>query len=117
MTACRGIRGATTADANTEEAIHAATTEMVQALIDANDLEEASLAAGFFTITPDLDAAFPATAARRLAWSNAPLMDMTQVVVKGSLPRCIRILILVNTDKEPKDLKYVYLKGAESLRA
>jgi len=116
MTACRGIRGATTADANTEKAIHEATTELVQALIDANDLEEDSLAAVFFTITPDLDAAFPATAARKLAWANAPLMDMTQVVVQGSLPRCIRILILVNTEKEPKDLVYKYLKGAASLR-
>ena len=117
MTACRGIRGATTADANTEEAIYAATTELVQALIDANGLEENSLAAVFFTITPDLDAAFPATAARRLAWSNAPLMDMTQVVVEGSLPLCIRILILFNTDKEPNDLVYKYLKGAEALRS
>lgn len=117
MTACRGIRGATTADSNTEEAIHEATTELVQALIDANDLEEDSLAAVFFTITPDLDAAFPATAARKLAWANAPLMDMTQVVVQGSLPSCIRILILVNTEKEPEDLVYKYLKGAASLRA
>jgi len=117
MTVCRGIRGATTADANTEEAIHSATSDMVQASIDANDLAENSVAAVFFTITPDLDAAFPATAARRLAWPNAPLMDMTQVVVKGSLPRCIRILILVNTEKEPKDLVYKYLKGAASLRA
>ena len=117
MTACRGIRGATTADSNTEEAIHEATTDLVQALIDANGLEEDSLAAVFFTITPDLDAAFPATAARRLAWANAPLMDMTQVVVEGSLPRCIRILILVNTDKGPKDLEYIYLKGAAGLRA
>ena len=108
MTACRGIRGATTADANTEEAIHEATTELVQVLIDANDLGEDSL---------DLDAAFPATAARKLAWANAPLMDMTQVVVQGSLPSCIRILILVNTEKEPKDLVYKYLKGAASLRA
>ena len=94
MTVCRGIRGATTADANTEEAIHTATTELVQALIDANDLEEDSLAAVFFTITPDLDAAFPATAARRLAWSNAPLMDMTQVVVEGSLPRSSALVTL-----------------------
>ena len=117
MTACRGIRGATTADANTEQAIHAATTELVQALSDANGLEEDSLAAVFFTITPDLNAAFPATAARRLAWANAPLIDITQVAVKGSLPRCIRILILVNTDKEPKDLVYKYLKGAEALRS
>jgi chorismate mutase len=116
MTACRGIRGATTADANTEDAIHEATTELVQELIDANGLEEDSLAAVFFTITPDLDAAFPATAACQLAWANAPLIDVTQVIVEGSLPRCIRILILVNTDKEPKDLVYKYLKGAASLR-
>ncbi len=117
MTACRGIRGATTADANTEEAIHTATTELVQALIDANGLEDDSLAAVFFTMTPDLDAAFPSTAARRLAWTNAPLLDITQVMVEGSLPRCIRILILVNTDKEPKDLVYKYLKGAKDLRS
>ena len=117
MTACRGIRGATSADANTEEALHAATTELVQALIDANGLEEDSLAAVFFTMTPDLDAAFPATAARRLAWANAPLIDTAQVVVEGSLPHCIRILILLNTDKEPKDLVFKYLKGAKELRA
>ena len=116
MTACRGIRGATTADANTQEAIYEATTELVQELIDANGLVEDSLAAVFFTLTPDLNTAFAATAARRLAWPNAPLMDINQVVVKGSLPRCIRILILVNTDKEPKDLAYIYLKGAGSLR-
>jgi chorismate mutase len=116
MTSCRGIRGATTADANTQEAIHEATAELVQALIDANGLEEDSLAAVFFTLTPDLDTAFAATAARRLAWPDAPLMDITQVVVKGSLQHCIRILILVNTDKEPKDLVYKYLKGAASLR-
>ncbi|NQW22858.1 MAG: chorismate mutase [SAR202 cluster bacterium] len=117
MTACRGIRGATTADANTEEAIHSATTELVQALIDANSLEEDSLAAVFFTLTMDLDAAWAATAARKLAWANAPLMDMTQVHVEGSLPRCIRILILVNTEKESKDLVYKYLKGAKELRS
>ena len=117
MTVCRGIRGATTADANTEEAIYEATDELVQALIEANGLEEDSVAAVFFTLTPDLDAAFPATAARRSAWANAPLMDITQEVVEGSLPRCIRILILVNTDKEPKDLVFKYLKGAEGLRA
>ncbi|HAA94613.1 MAG: chorismate mutase [SAR202 cluster bacterium] len=117
MTACRGIRGATTADANTEEAIHGATTELVQALIDANDIREEDIAAVFFTLTPDLNAAFAATAARKLAWANAPLMDITQVFVEGSLPSCIRILILVNTDKEAKDLEYKYLKGASSLRS
>ena len=117
MTACRGIRGATTADANTQEAIHEATVELVQALIDANHLEEDSLAAVFFILTPDLDTAFAATAARGLAWPKAPLIDITQVDVKGSLPEWNRILILVQPDKEPKDLVYRYLKGAKDLRS
>ncbi len=69
------------------------------------------------TAQEDLDAAFPAAAARRLAWANAPLIDTTQVVVEGSLPHCIRILILLNTDKEPKDLVFKYLKVAKELRA
>ena len=117
MTAVRGIRGATTADANTAEAIHSATAELVQALIDANDLKEDSLSAVFFTMTPDLDAAFPATAARQMGWGATALMDTTQVVVKDSLPRCIRILILVNTEKGAQELVYKYLKGAQGLRS
>lgn len=117
MTVCRGIRGATTADSNTAEDIHSATGELLEELIEANGLEERSLAAVFFTSTPDLNAAFPAAAARKLGWNDTALMGSTEVEVPGSLPRCIRILILLNTDKEPQELVNKYLKGTQALRS
>ena len=117
MTVCRGIRGATLADENSAEAIYGATTELLEALIEANGLEEHSLAAAYFTMTPDLNAVFPAAAARKLGWNNTALMGATEVAVPGSLPRCIRILILVNTEKEPQELVNQYLKGTATLRS
>ena len=117
MTVCRGLRGATTAAANTREAIHDATGELLAALIAANGLEEPQLASVFFTMTPDLNAAFPAAAARRLGWNSTALIGAVETEVPGSLPRCIRVLILVNTDKEPQDLVNIYLRGTETLRS
>ena len=117
MTVCRGIRGATTAEANTPEAIHGATAELLEALIEANGLEERGLASVFFTMTPDLNAAFPAAAARRLGWNSTALLGAVESDVPGSLRRCIRVLILVNTDKEPQELVNIYLRGTEILRS
>ena len=117
MTVCRGIRGATTAEANTREAIHGATAELLEALISANGLEERSLASVFFTMTPDLNAAFPAAAARRLGWNSTALLGAVESDVPDSLRRCIRVLILVNTDKEPQELVNIYLRGTEILRS
>ena len=118
MTVCRGIRGATTAEANTGEAIHGATAELLEALVKENEIEERDVAAAFFTMTPDLNAVFPAAAARRsLGWNNTALMGAVESEVPGSLSRCIRILILVNTDKEPRELVNVYLRGTETLRS
>ena len=117
MTVCRGIRGATVADANSAEAIHGATRELLEALIEANGLQERDLAAVYFTTTPDLNAVFPAAAARQLGWTNTALMGATEVAVPGSLNRCIRILILVNTDKEPQELVNKYLRGTDVLRS
>ena len=117
MTVCRGIRGATVADANTAEAIQDATAELLEALIEANGLQEPALAAVYFTMTPDLNAAFPAAAARRLGWNNTALFGAVEVGVPGSLLRCIRILILVNTDREPQQLVNKYLKGTDTLRS
>ena len=117
MSVCRGLRGATRADENTSEKIYQATREMLQALIDANDIEEKDLAMAYFTVTPDLDAAFPAAAARQLGWNNTALMCATEIPVPGSLPSCIRVLILINTDKRSDEMRNVYLKGTESLRA
>ena len=116
MTVCRGLRGATVADANTPEAIYAATREMLSRLSEANGIVERDLAMAYFTVTPDLNAAFPAAAARQLGWNNTALMCATEIPVPDALPRCIRVLILLNTDREPHELTNIYLNGAEVLR-
>ena len=116
MTVCRGLRGATTADHNSAEAIYSATREMLTSLIEANGIAERDVAMAYFTVTPDLNAAFPAAAARQLGWNNTALMCATEIPVPDSLPSCVRVLILVNTDKEPHELQNVYLKGTEVLR-
>ena len=116
MTVCRGIRGATVAAENTEAAIQSATKELLSSLIDANQIQEPDVAAAYFTMTPDLNACFPAAAARQLGWNHTALMGATEVDVPGSLPRCIRVLILLNTDKEPQELVNLYLNGTVVLR-
>ncbi len=116
MTVCRGIRGATIAEENTAEAIQAATRELLDGLIDGNGITEREVAAIYFTMTPDLNAGFPAAAARQAGWNNTALMGGTEIAVPGSLSKCIRILILFNTDKEPQELVNLYLKGTEVLR-
>jgi len=113
---CRGVRGATTADANTPEAILSATRELLQALVTANDLEPSDLASAIFTTTPDLNAAFPARAARDLGWTDVPLLCTHEMNVPGALPRCIRVLLHWNTDKAPSEVVHVYLRGATLLR-
>ena len=116
MTVCRGIRGATVAEENTAEAIYAATRELLHGLTDANGITEQEVAAIYFTMTPDLNAGFPAAAARQAGWNNTALMGGTEIAVPGSLSKCIRILILFNTDKEPQELVNLYLNGTEVLR-
>ncbi len=116
MTVCRGIRGATVAAENSDAAIYAATRELLSQLIEANDIQEPDVAAAYFTMTPDLNACFPAAAARQLGWNSTALMGATEVDVPGSLQRCIRVLILLNTDKEPQDLVNLYLNGSAALR-
>lgn len=116
MAACVGIRGATRADENTDVAIYAATRELLADVIEANSLEEDHVAAVYFTVTPDLNAAFPAAAARQLGWNSTALMCATEIPVPGSLPRCVRIMVLYNTDKSKDEIVNVYLHGTETLR-
>ena len=116
MKVCRGLRGATRAEENTAEDIYGATREMLERLIDANDIEERDVAMAYFAVTPDLNAAFPAAAARQLGWNSTALMCATEIAVPNSLPSCIRVLILINTEKEPDELHNIYLKGTEVLR-
>ncbi len=116
MTTCRGIRGATTVARNEPEAIWEATQELLQALVEANGLDPCDLASAIFTVTGDLDAAFPATAARRMGWHDVPLLDAREIAVPGSLPRCIRVLLHWNTDRTAAEIVHVYLHAAQVLR-
>ena len=114
---CRGIRGATTVERNEREEILAATTELLQLLISRNELRAADVASAIFTMTPDLDAEFPALAARKLpGWSGVALMCMREIPVPGSLPMCIRVLLHVNTEREAGEISHLYIHGAVNLR-
>lgn len=112
----RGIRGATTVDRDEREEILAATREMLESMVAANGVNPADIAAAYFTVTDDLTAAFPAAAARQLGWTLVPLLDAREIPVPGSLPRCIRALLLVNTDRSQAEVRHVYLRNAVSLR-
>ena len=116
MQICRGLRGATTVSENKADAILEATHELLEALVDANGLQEADVASVVFTATPDLDAAYPAVAARRLGWTETALLCVQEMAVRGSLPRCIRVLIHWNTDRSQDQLHHVYLREARTLR-
>lgn len=113
---CRGIRGATTVERNEQEEILAATAELLQALIRQNDLLAEDVASGIFTVTEDLDAAFPALAARQLGWTEVGLLCMREIPVPGSLEKCIRVLLHVNTRRSASEMRHVYLREAVVLR-
>ena len=112
----RGIRGATVAEANTREAILAATDELLKEVLAVNCLPVEQIASVFFSVTRDLDAEFPAVAARKLGLSNTPLLCLNEIPVPSSLSRCIRILIHANLDIPQNAVKHVYLREAASLR-
>ncbi len=113
---CRGIRGATTADANTPDAILRATRELLLLIIEGNDLDSADIGSAIFTTTPDLDAEFPALAARALGWHDVALMCGHEMNVPGALGSCVRVLIHWNTPKAQHEIQHVYIRGARNLR-
>ena len=112
----RGIRGATTVDRNSKEEIIKRTKELLTVLKKENGFKIEDMVSIFFSATPDLNAAFPAQAARELGWNRVPLFDMQEIEVSGNLPRCIRILIQINCRKSQTEIKHCYLRGAEILR-
>src|ERR1700730_9133343 len=118
--AVRGIRGATTTDEDTETAIVDATTELLAQIARENALQPGDIAAAWFTTTPDLRAKVPAAATRQFGWDDVPLLCAHEMAVPASnprsLPRCIRVLLLVNTDRPSSAMGFVYLRGAQSLR-
>lgn len=113
---CRGVRGATTADANTRQAILTATRQLLDLMVRVNGIAPKDVASAIFTVTKDLDAEFPAFAARQLGWIDVPLLCGNEIDVPGSLRRCIRILANWNTPKGQDEIVHVYIKDAESLR-
>jgi chorismate mutase len=113
---CRGIRGATTVEHNDREEILAATRELLELLIRHNDLRAEDVASAIFTVTEDLDAEFPALAARFLGWTEVALMCAREIPVPGSLGKCIRILLHVNTTRSAAEIQHVYIRGAVNLR-
>jgi len=113
----RGIRGATVASANQKEAILLATRELLEAIMDANPtLTPENVASALFTVTDDLNAAYPAKAARQLGWTETPLMCAREIPVPGNPPLCIRVLLHWNTDLPQSAIRHVYLGEASALR-
>lgn len=112
----RGIRGAVVAETNTPEAIRSATRELLETMVAVNEVSVDDVVAVFFTVTADLDRAFPASAVRELGWTHVPLLDAMAPPVADDLPRCIRVLVLINTDRPAAEIQHVYLGQARDLR-
>jgi chorismate mutase len=112
----RGVRGATTVENNTRDEILTATRQLFALMIRLNGIESEMAASAMFSVTTDLNAEFPALAARQLGWLEVPLLCTYEIDVPGSLKKCIRILINWNTEKSQHDIKHVYIKDAVRLR-
>lgn len=113
----RGIRGAITVSADQEVEILTATRELLTAILAGNpDLQSADIASAFFSVTEDLQAVFPALAARQIGWDLVPLLCSREIAVPGSMPLCVRVLIHWNTRLPQNHINHVYLKEAASLR-
>ncbi len=113
----RGIRGAISVEENTPDAIFAATRELMDEVVARNQLNVDDVASVLLTMTPDLNAAFPAKAVRSVpGWEWVPLMCSSELNIEGSLPQCVRVLLHVNTDLGQDALNHVYLKAATVLR-
>src|SRR5918912_4275216 len=106
---CRGIRGATTVEHNEGEEILAATTELLQLMMHWNELHVEDIASAIFTVTEDLDAEFPARAARLLGWVEVAVICTREIPVPNSLGKCIRVLLHVNTTRRASAIRHVYL--------
>ncbi|MGH3239614.1 MAG: chorismate mutase [Spirillospora sp.] len=114
--AVRAVRGATQVDADDREQILEATAELVAAVTARNGLSTDDVISVIFTVTPDLTAEFPALAARKLGFHEVPLLCATEIGVPGALPRVIRLMAHIETERPRKDVQHVYLRGATALR-
>ena len=116
MSYSRGIRGAISVSNNTKDEIISSASILLRKMVSLNKIMIEDLASVVFSVTKDLDAEFPAIAARKLGWKTTPLLCTYEVAVPGSLPKCIRVLMLVNSGKNQSSMKHVYLRNAKKLR-
>jgi chorismate mutase len=116
MTVIRGVRGANTVRDNTRESILEATRELLEVLVRENEIRTEDIVSVFFTLTPDLNAEFPAFAARDMGWTRVPLLCAAEISVPGSMPRCLRILMHVQTSRSGDEIRHVYLGETALLR-
>ncbi len=113
----RGIRGATTIETNNKQEILAATEKLLREMISENKIEANDVAQIVFSVTEDIDAAFPAAAARQIdGWSFVPVMSMREIPVPGSLKMCIRVMMTVNTTAKQEEVQHIYHSGSIVLR-
>ncbi len=116
-TVCRGVRGAITVEANTAAAIISATHELLRVMVEANQIMPDDIGSAFFTTTPDLNAEFPAVAARQfMGWQLVPMMCSHEMAVPHALPMTLRVLIHWNTTRQPHEIRHIYLRDAVRLR-
>jgi chorismate mutase len=113
---CRGVRGATTVEANTRDEILTNTRQLLALMIRANGIEPGDVASAMFSLTADLNAEFPALAARQLGWLDVPLLCTYEVDVPGSLRKCVRVMIHWNTETPQHQIRHIYIKEATRLR-
>jgi len=113
---CRGVRGATTVESNSRDDILVATRQLLALMIRLNGIDTENVGSAIFSATRDLNAEFPALAARQLGWLDVPLLCTHEIDVPGSLSRCIRVLVNWNTEKRQDEVTHVYLKDAVRLR-
>jgi chorismate mutase len=112
----RGVRGAITVEENSAEEILQATIVLLTEITKINEVAEDSIASILFSTTPDLNAAFPAAAARQMGWVQVPMMCAQEIAVPGGLPKCIRVLMMINTEKKQEEIQHAYMRGARALR-
>lgn len=116
VSVCRGVRGATTVEANSRDAILKGTRQLLALMIRRNEINPEDVASAVFSVTKDLNAEFPALAARQLGWLEVPLLCGYEVDVPGSLGLCVRIMLHWNTSKTQKEIHHVYIHDAVALR-
>jgi chorismate mutase len=116
MKVCRGVRGATTVEEDTRNAVLSATRDLLNQMVEANGIQRADIASVVFTTTRDLASEYPARAARGLGWLDVALLCAHEMDVPHGPKRCIRILLHWNTEKLPSEIRHIYTKGAASLR-